>query len=150
MWEGRPVHDILAGPNSSMPPNCAQPDLLVGAYTFDCLKVGTAATGCFLPIPQSARTTGQWIGSATKTLQRTGRGFPPARSLFNDAAAQTMATLHSTFFDILSGFGNFFFANGPHRAINKSKSRVVYCTLSFCLNAAPFHAQSGCDGIRRH
>ncbi|CAM9458926.1 unnamed protein product [Laminaria digitata] len=38
LWEGRPVHDVLAGPNSSMPPNCAQPELLVGAYTFDCLK----------------------------------------------------------------------------------------------------------------
>lgn len=38
MWEGRPVHGILAGPNSSMPPNCEQPDLLIGTYTFDCLK----------------------------------------------------------------------------------------------------------------
>lgn len=38
MWEGEPVHGKLAGPNSSMPPNCEQPDLLVGTYTFDCLK----------------------------------------------------------------------------------------------------------------
>lgn len=39
LWEGSPVHDILAGLNSSMPPNKAQPDLLVGTYRFDCLKV---------------------------------------------------------------------------------------------------------------
>lgn len=32
------MHGILAGPNSSMPPNCAQPDLLIGTYKFDCLK----------------------------------------------------------------------------------------------------------------
>lgn len=38
MWEGEPVHGKLAGPNSSMPPNCEQPDLLVGTYTFDCLN----------------------------------------------------------------------------------------------------------------
>ncbi|CAM9950707.1 unnamed protein product, partial [Ectocarpus sp. 12 AP-2014] len=38
MWEGEPVYGKLAGPNSSMPPNCEQPDLLVGTYTFDCLK----------------------------------------------------------------------------------------------------------------
>lgn len=38
MWEGQPVHAILAGPNSSMPPNCAQPDLLIGTYKFDCFK----------------------------------------------------------------------------------------------------------------
>eukprot|EP00903_Cladosiphon_okamuranus_P016096 g14858.t1 len=38
LWGGRPVHGVVAGPNSSMPPNCEQPDLLVGAYTFDCLK----------------------------------------------------------------------------------------------------------------
>ncbi|CAN0080547.1 unnamed protein product, partial [Scytosiphon promiscuus] len=38
MWEGKPMHGILAGPNSSMPPNAAQPDLLVGTYTFDCAK----------------------------------------------------------------------------------------------------------------
>lgn len=38
MWEGKPVHNILAGPNSSMPPNCAQPDLLIGTYKFDCFR----------------------------------------------------------------------------------------------------------------
>eukprot|EP00752_Nemacystus_decipiens_P011329 g10067.t1 len=38
LWEGKPVHAVLAGPNSSMPPNCEQPDLLVGAYSFDCLR----------------------------------------------------------------------------------------------------------------
>ena len=43
LWEGRPVHGVLAGPNSSMPPNCEQPDLLVGAYTFDCLKASTVS-----------------------------------------------------------------------------------------------------------
>lgn len=48
LWEGTPVHGVLAGPNSSMPPNCAQPDLLVGAYTFDCLKasIGNVAAPC--------------------------------------------------------------------------------------------------------
>lgn len=39
LWEGAPVHDILAGPNSSMPPSEAQPELLVGSYRFSSLKV---------------------------------------------------------------------------------------------------------------
>ncbi|CAM9323251.1 unnamed protein product, partial [Discosporangium mesarthrocarpum] len=38
LWEGSPCYGVLAGPNSSLPPNTAQPDLLVGTYSFDCRK----------------------------------------------------------------------------------------------------------------